>query len=452
MAAASLLALAACQGGTTASPSHKSPAPAPPTVTITSGNLTFSSAHQENAHKRGAPATSVGDVAAKARAGGGNASSHNQGPQVDQRPDLGVTVRATGGALKAVTLKDSAGAAVPGSLGAAKDTWSTRWALHPSTTYTVTATAVSGKGKKTVTTGEFRTLTPRKTFSAAVQIGAGQEVGVGMPIIVKFNHKITNKAEVARSLQVAASKPITGAWYWTSSKSVWFRTKNYWPAHTKVRLDAHLTGVEGAPGMYGVANLTQHFSVGNSLIAVASTKTHHMKVYWKGKLKGDWPISTGKPGDDTPNGRYLSFSMGNPVDMDSATFGVMPGDPGYYNVMVYDSVKFTYSGDYVHSAPWSVGQQGIVNVSHGCVNVGPSNASWYYHHSLIGDPITVVGSPLAGTFGDGWTIWFLNWRKLLAGTANGKAVAVTSSGSSFIPASLTMPHQNPLRRRTPAGA
>ncbi len=94
------------------------------------------------------------------------------------------------------------------------------------------------------------------------------------------------------------------------------------------------------------------------------------------------------------------------------------------------------SGDYIHSAPWSVGEQGYVNVSHGCVNVAPAQAAWYYDHSLIGDPITIVGSPLAGTWGDGWTIWFLPWRKLLGGSATGEAVAAGSSGSRLVTPSL----------------
>jgi hypothetical protein len=101
-------------------------------------------------------------------------------------------------------------------------------------------------------------------------------------------------------------------------------------------------------------------------------------------------------------------------------------------------VQFTFGGDYVHSAPWSVGQQGYANVSHGCVNLSPANAAWYYRRSLIGDPITIVGSPRHGRWGDGWTIWFLHWRQLLAGSATGKAVLAGQSGSHLVsPATLS---------------
>lgn len=268
--------------------------------------------------------------------------------------------------------------------------------------------AVTRQGRRTAVSGSFRTLAPHRTFTASSTLTAGGTYGVGMPIMVRLSRPVAagSRAEVERSLQIFTSRPVTGAWYWLSGTEVWFRPRHYWPARTSVRLDAHLTGMRAAPGVYGAANLRLHFRIGDSLVAVASAASHHMKVWWKGRLRGDWPISTGEPGLDTPDGRYLSFAMGNPVDMNSATFGVMPGDPGYYNVMVYDSVQFTGSGDYIHSAPWSVGEQGYVNVSHGCVNVAPGQAAWYYGHSLIGDPITVVGSPVRGTWGDGWTIWF----------------------------------------------
>jgi hypothetical protein len=111
-----------------------------------------------------------------------------------------------------------------------------------------------------------------------------------------------------------------------------------------------------------------------------------------------------------------------------------PGSPGYYNELVYDAVQFTMRGTYIHSAPRSVAEQGIVNVSHGCVNVAPGNATWYYSHSVLGDPISVVGSPVRGTGGNGWTIYFLSWHRLLRGSATGDAVLASSTGSQFVPA------------------
>src|SRR5436853_9451 len=125
------------------------------------------------------------------------------------------------------------------------------WAATPDQAYHVTATAVNPRGRATSITGSFRTLTPRHTFSAMTSLGTGQVFGVGMPIMVTFSHPITRKAEVERSLEIRSSKPVTGAWYWMSNTQVWFRPRAYWPAHTRVRFEAHLKGVQGARGTYG---------------------------------------------------------------------------------------------------------------------------------------------------------------------------------------------------------
>ena len=119
------------------------------------------------------------------------------------------------------------------------------------------------------------------------------------------------------------------------------------------------------------------------------------------------------PGDDTANGTYLTIEKANPT--------LMSG-PGYKNVPVFWSVRFTWSGNYYHSAPWSLGEQGFTNVSHGCVNLSPTNAEWWYARSNTGDPITITGSPVAGKWDDGYTEWFLTWNQLLHGSATHEAV------------------------------
>ncbi len=55
-----------------------------------------------------------------------------------------------------------------------------------------------------------------------------------MPIILRFATPVQNRAEVERSLEVRASAPVTGAWHWFSGTDVVFRTRSYWPAHTRV--------------------------------------------------------------------------------------------------------------------------------------------------------------------------------------------------------------------------
>ncbi len=300
---------------------------------------------------------------------------------VDDRPDLGVMVSASGGHLIGVSVKDRRGDDVAGYLNPGGTTWHSTWALASPQIYAVTATAAGPQGRMATEHAMFRTSPPTGTFTASVDMSPGETVGVGMPIMVTFSRAVHDRAQVERSFELRSSKPVVGAWYWLDDKTVWFRPRKYWPAYDRVRFTAHLVGVRGADGVYGTADLSRSFTIGKSLVTVASASSHRMKVWVNGRLRFDWPISTGQPGDDTPDGEYLTIEKGNPVDMDSCSFGVCPGNPGYYNVMVYDSVRFTWSGDYIHSAPWSVGEQGFANVSHGCVNLAPDYAAWYFDNA-----------------------------------------------------------------------
>jgi lipoprotein-anchoring transpeptidase ErfK/SrfK len=346
--------------------------------------------------------------------------------RIDTAPNRGITVRAAGGRIGKVTVR-TGGDPVPGNLSASGTVWRSTWALNVSQRYTVTATAAGTSGSPVTRTSSFRTLTPRKTFSTKVIEGSRQTYGVGMPIILYFSRPITKKAAVERALRIKTSKPVLGAWRWddrcrTAPECLYFRPRRYWRPHTRVSFTGHLNGVEAAPGVYGHHTLTQTFTIGRSLIVVASTAHHYMNVYRNGKQFAHWPISTGKPGDDTPNGTYLTIEKANPVDM------VGPG----YNIEVPLSVRITWSGDYLHDAFWSVGDQGFTNVSHGCVNMSPADAAIYYKMAVPGDPVKITGSPRAGTWDNGWTMWFLSWRRWVRGSALHKAVRAGPHGSMLV--------------------
>ncbi|HUB40983.1 MAG TPA: Ig-like domain-containing protein [Streptosporangiaceae bacterium] len=373
-------------------------------------------------HSGGHPATSRGQTHSAATAAAGVTITPANGTR-DADPSAGITVTATRGTLRTVRVR-SRGGAVPGDLSDHGKVWHSRWALGVSQDYTVTA-AASGSGA--AATSRFRTLTPDKTFVTEIFEGYRQTYGVGMPVILTFSQPITDKAAVERSLQLTTSKPVVGAWYWDGNQALDFRPRNYWPAGTTVSFTGHLDGVQAAPGMYGTHTLTQKFDIGPSLVAVGNTRTHRTQIYYNGKLRYNWPISSGKPGDATPDGSYLTIEKGNPVRMKG---------PGY-NLLVPWSVRFTFSGDYYHDAYWSVNEQGFENVSHGCVNLSPADAKTYYKLAVPGDPITIVGSPKAGKWDNGWTEWFLNWRQYLRGSALHEAVLAGPDGSKFVsPASL----------------
>ena len=347
----------------------------------------------------------------------------------DVAPGAPITIAAKHGTVRDVTVTTAAGT-IPGHL-AANGTWLSAQPLATGTSYKVTATAVGAGNKKITISNSFQTLKPEKTFSARITtLGTDDNIsseilakqfGVGIPITIMFSRPVSNKAAVERAIELRTSKPVVGAWSWQDDKTVMFRPRQYWPQYTTVTVNANFDGVQAAPGVYGSRNVKMSFSIGPSLIVVASTRTHYMKVYYKNRLFGRWPISSGRPGMDTPDGTYLTTFKNNPQRM------IGPG----YDELVPWSVDFTYSGDFIHDAYWSVGEQGAVNVSHGCLNTSPEHAEIYYKMAEPGDPVTVMGSPAAGTQGNGWTQWFLSWPQWLHGSATGDVVVAGPNGSSL---------------------
>lgn len=345
---------------------------------------------------------------------------------VDEKPNHGITVSAAGGRITAVVVRTPA-AKVTGKLNAARTRWHSTWALDVAQRYTVVATAVDPSGRSVTRKSSFRTFTPTQTFETRIVEGSGQTYGVGIPIVLYFSRPVTDRAAVERALELRTSKPVVGSWFWDvpcnmAPVCLYFRPRHYWRPHTRVSFVGHLNGVEASPGVYGHHTLRQSFTIGGSVIVKVSTAGHYMNVYRDGKPFAHWPISSGRPGDDTPNGTYLTIEKANPVDM------VGPG----YNIQVPWSVRFTWSGDYLHDAYWSVGEQGFTNVSHGCVNMSPTDAETFYNLAVPGDPVTITGSPRAGEWDNGWTMWFLSWKQWLHGSALHSEVHAGAHGSRFV--------------------
>jgi lipoprotein-anchoring transpeptidase ErfK/SrfK len=338
------------------------------------------------------------------------------------KPSQGVSVTAASGKISNVTVTPGR-AQVGGILAADAASWHTQWSLRTGTHYKVTVTAVGADGKTSTITSSFRTLAPAATFSATTLEGLNQTYGVGMPIMITFSQPVTRRAAVEKAIELKTSKPVVGAWMWDGNQTLDFRPQTYWPQHTKVSFVGHFNGLQVARGVYGTSNLSQSFRIGNSLIGVTNTRTHKTRIFWKGKYYATWTDSSGAPGRDTANGTYLTIEKGNPVKMSG---------PGYKNVPVFWSVRFTWSGNYYHSAPWSLGEQGFANVSHGCVNLSPAHAETYYNWAVPGDPITITGSPVAGQWDDGYTQWFYSWKQLLRHSATHMAVQAGPTGSALV--------------------
>lgn len=226
---------------------------------------------------------------------------------------------------------------------------------------------------------------------ATVNPANGTTVGVAKPIIINFAAPVTDRPTAEDAIHISSNPSVPGKFYWMNDSQVRWRPFDFWPAHTTVNIDAGGT--------------KSSFTTGDALIATADNATHQMTITRNGNVEQIFPISMGKPGHDTPDGTYYVQDRFADIDMDSETYGVSEDAADGYNVHVKLAVQFDNSGNYVHSAPWSVADQGMRNVSHGCININPDNAKWFYDNFGIGDPIVVTNSVGSYTQNDGGQDW-----------------------------------------------
>ncbi|HEU5161122.1 MAG TPA: Ig-like domain-containing protein [Streptosporangiaceae bacterium] len=337
------------------------------------------------------------------------------------RPDRGVVIKAAGGRLDAVSVM-AGSKQVAGAYNPARTEWRSTWALKPSTSYAVTATATNAEGRATQAGSRFKTLKPGQTISASLdwilEGNQGKQYGVGMPIILNFDQPVRNKSRVEKALEVRAAKPVEGAWRWIGDQQVVYRTKTYWPAHQKVTLVAHLAGVRAAKGVYGTKNLTRSFQIGESRISKVNLKTHKMTVRIDGKKKRTVPVSGGNATTmeyTTTSGTHLTMEKGNPTRMVSP--GRKPGDPGYYDELIYYAVRISNSGEYLHQTLGETYCLGRANCSHGCVRQPAKDAVWFYKNVQPGDVVDITGTKRDLAWNNGWSFWELSWKKWKKGSA-----------------------------------
>jgi lipoprotein-anchoring transpeptidase ErfK/SrfK len=336
---------------------------------------------------------------------------------VNVRPDAKVGVTATDGKLTSVAVLDAAGRSVVGQLAADGSSWTATAPLRVAQNYRVSAAAVDAEGRSLDSTAFFATIRPTKVLETSISPLSGSTVGVGMPIVVRFNKAVDDRAAVESGLWVQSSKAIEGGWTWISDTEVHYRPKTYWPANDKVTLAVKLRGVEAAHNVWGMKNRTIKFSTAASMVSIVNVPRHTLTVYRNGRLARTIPVSTGKAGFLTRNGIKVVLEKHTLKVMDATTIGINKGDPEYYRLEVPYALRVTWSGEFVHAAPWSTGSQGRANVSHGCVGMGMSNAIWLFNSTHVGDIVKVVGSPRTLEPGNGYTDWNVSWNKWLKGSA-----------------------------------
>jgi lipoprotein-anchoring transpeptidase ErfK/SrfK len=311
--------------------------------------------------------------------------------------------------------------ALNGAIAGDGGKWKADDLLEPGTTYTVKASVAGDNGEVVTKKQQFTTQAlalSQQTYPSVAPL-PGETVGVGMPVIVSFDVPVTDRANIEKHLHVTTAPEQPGTWHWLSDSEVHYRPKKYWKAGTQVDVNLDINGVDAGNGIYGQEDRDVQFAVGDAHIYKVDTRTDQMKVFSNGKLLRTIPITTGQqPKFTTRSGIKIIIEKFDSKRMNSETVGIPVDSADGYDIdNVQWAMRVTYSGEFVHAAPWSVASQGHANVSHGCTGMSTSNADWLYHMTVRGDVVDYVGTdrPMEST--NGYGDWNIPWDEYKQGSA-----------------------------------
>ena len=340
----------------------------------------------------------------------------------DVAVDTRVTARVEDGALTEATLtytsKKGNKVSVDGWLESG--VWTAADFLEPGVKYVLSMTATNRDGETLEKNRVFTTENLELDDQIYIDrmIPNGTTVGVGMPVIIQFDLPVEDKANFERHLEVTSTPSQEGSWYWLSDREVHWRPKTYWKPGTKVHVEADLNGVPAGGGLYGQLSKTADFTVGREVIAKVDLQTHMMDVFINGEKKKSLPISGGREGWETRSGVKVIMTKQKDFEMKAASIGLEEEDEDWYeDVKVKHALRLTHSGEFIHTAPWSVAQQGKENVSHGCTGMSEESSDWVWKNFRVGDVVETTGSEKPMTMGNGYADWNLSWSEYRAGSA-----------------------------------
>ncbi len=240
----------------------------------------------------------------------------------------------------------------------------------------------------------------------------GATYGVGMPLIAYFSHKIASAKDLqAKTTVTVNGKSQKGAWYFEYSDANkgypiegHYRLQNYWPAHAKVFINIPAKGLSAGGGYGFDDSLTSSWSTGPRNIGIVNDSTHKLTITSDGKQYGTFPVSLGASNTPTYHGIKVIMEQGLTICMHGTNHT-------YYECGIKWDQRLTYSGEYLHAAPWNVRNiDNGVNSSNGCTNLLPTDAEKLYHFLHVGD---VIQYPNADgkqmQLGIGYGDWNVDW-------------------------------------------
>jgi lipoprotein-anchoring transpeptidase ErfK/SrfK len=350
----------------------------------------------------------------------------------DVAPVAPVRVEVKDGWFQRVALINAEGKPVAGALNRDRTSFTTTEALGYGASYTWGGSVVGHDGKAVPVSGKFATINPNAQVNGQFQLADGQVVGVAAPVIIQFDAAISDKASVEKALKVTTVPPVEGGWAWlpdeVGGSRVHYRSREYYPAGTKVNVDARLYGVDFGDGAYGAQDITLNFEIGRRQVVKAEASSHRIQVLDAGGTvimdfpcsygEGDLPRNITRSGVHVVTEKYEDFYMSNPA-------------AGYSNVHERFAVRISNNGEFIHCNPNSIGAQGNTNVTNGCINLNLENAQQYFNSAIYGDPVEVTGTSIELSYADGdlwdWAVSWDEWVSMSALSAQPSPAGIPST-------------------------
>jgi lipoprotein-anchoring transpeptidase ErfK/SrfK len=361
-------------------------------------------------------------------------------PKITYKPDSAATdvvptshigIDVDNGWFQRVTLSNADGKAVAGVINRDRTSFTTTEPLGYGVEYSWAGAVVGRDGKAVPLAGTFTTVTPDTQVNGQFQLADGQVVGVAVPIIMQFDASISDKASVEKALKVTTTPQVEGSWAWlpdeVGGSRVHWRTRDYYPAGTKVNVAAKLYGVPYGDGAFGAQDITLDFEIGRRQVVKAEASSHQIEVMTdEGTImtlpcsygEADLPRNVTRSGVHVVSEKYEDFYMSNPA-------------AGYSNVHERYAVRISNNGEFIHANPSSAGAQGNTNVTNGCINLSTSDAQQYFNTAIYGDPVEVTGTSIELSYADGdiwdWAVDWDEWKAMSALTPAASPLNIPSS-------------------------
>ncbi|MER7761460.1 Ig-like domain-containing protein [Streptomyces sp. NPDC097619] len=357
-------------------------------------------------------------------------------PASGPRPAAGLPTDASGpleivlarpGRLGEVTVRDALGRHLAGETAADGRSWANSEPLRSGETYTVRIGAENAAGTAVAATLSFDTAAADRGDRLTAEFGPRSgRYGTGQIVTAALSRPVPAadghaRVLVERALRVTSRPRVEGSWHWVDAQTLHYRPRGYWPAHAVVEVSSGLDGVELGGGLSGGPSDPVRLAIADRIEAVTDAAAHRMTVRRNGRVLRTIPVTTGKAGFLTRTGVKVVLRKEKQVRMRGDSIGIRKGTREYYDLKVKYATRVTWSGEYVHAAPWSVEAQGEENVSHGCTGMSTADAAWFFDTVREGDLVEVVnsgGEPMA-PFGNGFGDWNVDWTAWLAGSALG---------------------------------